>query len=217
MVTVVSQLLLLTRLQRALGLVPAYRLLTGGWVLSWIILPRLRDVLEWAESPVPGGDGGYGPVRGWPVTLAVNALLCFTAIVQLNFSLLMVIVNNAAPDRSALGAVNGISSSVGCLAKMLGPSIVSAVSVVRRCCCCCCQQNRVVARDLGLPDLYRVSPCCTSLPPLAACHCTHSVPHPRLPKHHTPEPRPPFAPPQKCRHADAHVPTMTSDDRPFLT
>jgi len=118
-------------LQRALGLAWAYRLLTAGWVLSWLALPRLRDVLErWEPRIHPDTDpeGAFGAVRGWPVTLAVNALLCWTAIVQLNFSLLMVIVNNSAPDRSALGAVNGISSAVGCLAKMLGPSAVSAVS-----------------------------------------------------------------------------------------
>jgi hypothetical protein len=40
----------------------------------------------------------------------------------------MVIVNDSAPDRTALGGVNGISTAVGCMARVVGPSLVSAVS-----------------------------------------------------------------------------------------
>ena len=43
----------------------------------------------------------------------MNAVLSFVTIVGMNNSLLMVLVNYSSPDRTALGAVNGISTAVG--------------------------------------------------------------------------------------------------------
>jgi hypothetical protein len=40
-------------------------------------------------------------------------MLSFVTIVGLSNSLLMVLINFSSPDRSALGAVNGISTAVG--------------------------------------------------------------------------------------------------------
>ncbi|KAL1406880.1 hypothetical protein Q8F55_006289 [Vanrija albida] len=123
--TVVAQLLILTRLRLALGLRRAYVLLTAGWVPVWLLLPLLRRVLVAAETP--DAEGMYPATRGWTVTLAVNALLSVVTLVTLNNSLLMVVVNDSSPDRAALGAVNGISTAVGSLARVVGPSLVSAL------------------------------------------------------------------------------------------
>lgn len=65
------------------------------------------------------------------MSIAVNIFLCLVTVVTINGSLLMVIVNDSAPDRTALGGVNGISTAVGCMARVIGPSLVSAVSCVQ--------------------------------------------------------------------------------------
>lgn len=120
------QLTLLTRLRRALGLSRAYQALTAGWLPVWALLPLLRPLLEAVE--VPGPDGLYPKQRGWALSIAVNVFLSLATVVTMNSSLLMVIVNDSAPDRTALGGVNGISTAVGCMARVVGPSLVSAVS-----------------------------------------------------------------------------------------
>ncbi|WOO84455.1 Major facilitator-type transporter psiT2 [Vanrija pseudolonga] len=126
--TIAAQLLILTRLRLALGLNRAYVLLTAGWIPVWLLLPLLRRVLEASETP--NSEGKYADTRGWVVTIAVNALLSLVTLVTLNNSLLMVVVNNSTPDRAALGAVNGISTAVGSLARVVGPSLVSVLFAV---------------------------------------------------------------------------------------
>jgi hypothetical protein len=82
----------------------------------FLTLPKLRQVLEATESPIaPDGSGRvhYPDTRGWPTTIGVNVVLSFVTVVGMNSSLLMVLVNYSSPDRSALGAVNGISTAVG--------------------------------------------------------------------------------------------------------
>jgi hypothetical protein len=51
-------------------------------------------------------------VRKWPVTLGVNGLLSYVTVVGMANSLLMVLINYSSPDRTALGAVNGIATAV---------------------------------------------------------------------------------------------------------
>ncbi|BEI81134.1 hypothetical protein CcaverHIS002_0202940 [Cutaneotrichosporon cavernicola] len=126
--TIVCQLAFLTRLRRALGLARAYQVLTAGWLPVWALLPLLRPLLEAVE--VPGPDGLYPKQRGWIVSIAVNVFLSLVTVVTINTSLLMVIVNDSAPDRTALGGVNGISTAVGSMARVVGPSLVSALFAI---------------------------------------------------------------------------------------
>ncbi|KAL7424049.1 hypothetical protein Q5752_001634 [Cryptotrichosporon argae] len=138
--SIVAQLYFLTRIRRALGLARAYKALSLGWVAVWVALPALRAVMVATEAPVGGGagtDAGAGPgagryaeTRAWPTVIAVNALLSFVTFVGMANSLLMVLVNASAPDKSALGAVNGISTAVGCMARVIGPSLVSALFAI---------------------------------------------------------------------------------------
>lgn len=82
----------------------------------YIVLPRLRLLLETLEQPLPDDGSGrvhYPQTRGWGTSIGVNAVLSFVTIVGMNNSLLMVLVNYSSPDKSALGAVNGISTAVG--------------------------------------------------------------------------------------------------------
>ena len=69
-------------------------------------------------------------------------MLSFVTIVGMSNSLLMVLINFSSPDKSALGAVNGISTAVGvsspglayaddkCMARVLGPSIIGALFAI---------------------------------------------------------------------------------------
>ncbi|ORY27177.1 major facilitator superfamily domain-containing protein [Naematelia encephala] len=129
--SIACQLLFLNRIRRWLGLDLAYKLLSLGWIPVWIILPTLRSLLEAAETPLPVINEfdpvRYSETRGWVVSIGVNALLSYVTLVGLNNSILMVLVNYSSPDRTALGAVNGISTAVGCMSRVLGPSSVSAL------------------------------------------------------------------------------------------
>lgn len=113
--SIACQLLLLNRIRKWLGIARAYKVLSFGWIPVFLVLPLLRDLLEKTEAPLegtPAGEMRFGPSRGWPVSIGINLVLSFVTIVGMSNSLLMVLINFASPDRSALGAVNGIATAV---------------------------------------------------------------------------------------------------------
>ncbi|WWD15992.1 hypothetical protein CI109_100416 [Kwoniella shandongensis] len=137
--TILCQILLLTRFRRWFGISLAYKLLSAGWPLIYIFLPLLRNVLIATETPIPhdsiSNPNGYGPrvyaaERGWPTLICVNLYLCFVTLVNMSNGLLMVLVNFASPDKTALGAMNGITTAAGCMARVIGPSLVSALYAI---------------------------------------------------------------------------------------
>lgn len=132
--SIACQIFFLTRISRALGVARAYKVLSFGWLPVWLLLPLLRHVLEAVETPIPQSNPLdpiiYPEGRSWTVSICVNLLLSYVSVVGMASSLLMVLVNHSSPDRSALGAVNGISTAVGCMARVLGPSSVSAVRLL---------------------------------------------------------------------------------------
>ncbi|WWD10081.1 hypothetical protein V865_008214 [Kwoniella europaea PYCC6329] len=115
LVTIVVQLVLLTRIKRLFGIAGGYKVLTIGWIFVWLLLPLLR------LTKPPGGSGG------WTLSIFVNVYLSFVTVINLTGSLLMVLINTASPDKSALGAINGIGTAVGCMARVIGPSLISAL------------------------------------------------------------------------------------------
>ncbi|RXK39482.1 hypothetical protein M231_03150 [Tremella mesenterica] len=132
--TIICQLLVLNRLRRALGLAKAYRLLSALWIPVFLLLPLLRDILEATETSLPvidpASEGQYSEIRGWTTSICVNLLLSYVTVCGMSGSLLMVFVNYSSPDRTALGAVNGITTAVGCMARVIGPSLVSALYAI---------------------------------------------------------------------------------------
>jgi hypothetical protein len=91
-------------------------MLTFGWIPVYLLLPRLRHLLEALETPLPPDGTGrvlYSNTRTWGTSIGVNAVLSFVTVVGMSNSLLMVLINYSSPDRSALGGVNGISTAVG--------------------------------------------------------------------------------------------------------
>ena len=115
--TIACQLLVLNRVRRLFGIARAYKVLSTGWLLIFFILPLLRPVMEATETPVES-DNEYDPVRypasrGWITSICVNLLLSFVTLCGMSNSLLMVLINYSSPDKTALGAVNGIQTSIG--------------------------------------------------------------------------------------------------------
>lgn len=108
---VTCQLLFLKRIRHRFGVILSYQLLNAGWILAWPFVPLLHKVVLATESPQ--ADGKYSNQRGRWLWLALAAQLGLTTIIGMASSLQMVIVNTAAPDRNSLGAVNGLSTSVG--------------------------------------------------------------------------------------------------------
>lgn len=132
--TIACQLLVLNRVRRLFGIARAYKVLSAGWLLIFFLLPLLRPVMEATETPIES-DNEYDPVRypasrGWITSICVNLLLCFVTLCGMGNSLLMVLINYSSPDKTALGAVNGIQTSIGCMARVAGPSLVSALFAI---------------------------------------------------------------------------------------
>ena len=114
--SIACQLLFLTRIRRLLGITLAYKVLSFGWIIVWLFLPVLRPILQATETPLPQVNE-YDPIRypearGWWTAICVNLMLSFVTFVGMTGSLLMVMVNYSSPDKTALGAVNGISTAV---------------------------------------------------------------------------------------------------------
>lgn len=134
--TIACQLLLLNRIRRYFGISRAFKILSFAWVPIWILLPMLRSVMEATETPIAPATVfdrvTYGDQRSWTTSICVNLVLSMVSIVGMSNSLLMVLVNFSCPDQTAYGAVNGISTAIGCMARVVGPSLVSAVSVPLR-------------------------------------------------------------------------------------
>ncbi|ODO10776.1 hypothetical protein I350_01374 [Cryptococcus amylolentus CBS 6273] len=135
--TILCQILLLSRIRRWFGISMGYKVLSAGWPLIWLILPLLRNVLTATETPLPPPEDDqythpllYPETRGWPTAICVNLYLSLSSVVAISSSLLMAVVNYSSPDRTALGAINGISTAAGCMARVIGPSSVSALFAI---------------------------------------------------------------------------------------
>ncbi|WRT67192.1 uncharacterized protein IL334_004158 [Kwoniella shivajii] len=135
--TILCQIILLNRIRRWLGISLGYKVLTIGWIFVWLLLPTLRTILLATEDPLPSPNPStqfgsndklqFGETRGWIISISVNLYLSFVTIVNMTGSLLMVLINTSAPDKAALGAINGIATAVGCMARVIGPSLISAL------------------------------------------------------------------------------------------
>jgi hypothetical protein len=69
----------------------------------------LRTVVVWSEGEHAGETDAP---RGWLTWMALLLWLALSTYVGLCNSLSMVLVNMAAPDKSSLGAINGISTAI---------------------------------------------------------------------------------------------------------
>lgn len=108
---------------------------SNAWHIPAIIaLPVLRLVVLWVErSDDVMRDPGQS--RSWMTWVAVGCWVVFSMGIHPAGVFLMVLTNTMAPDRSALGAMSGMSVSASCLGRIVGAPICStlfAISVSKK-------------------------------------------------------------------------------------
>ncbi len=106
--SIFCQLAFLGRLRRRWGVAKAYKILNSGFILLFLSLPLLRVVVVHTEG-VHAGESGEA--RGFWTWLSILSWLAVSTFFGLSNSFSMVLVNMAAPDKGALGALNGLSTS----------------------------------------------------------------------------------------------------------
>jgi hypothetical protein len=107
--SIVCQLAFLGRLRRRWGVARAYKILNSGNIIIFGTLPLLRLIVVHSEGLHAGENG---ETRGFLTWLSILSWLGMSTYFGLSNSFSMVLVNMAAPDKGALGALNGISTSL---------------------------------------------------------------------------------------------------------
>jgi hypothetical protein len=107
--SIVCQLVFLGRLRRRWGVAKAYKILNSGFIFLFLSLPLLRVVVINTEGVHAGENGETRGIWTW---LSILSWLAISTFVGLSNSFSMVLVNMAAPDKGALGVLNGLSTSL---------------------------------------------------------------------------------------------------------
>ncbi|KAH8087430.1 putative MFS transporter [Filobasidium floriforme] len=122
--SVVCQLTFLSKMQRKYGTVLAFQRLNAGWVLVFLTLPLVRVVAVFSEGQHAGENGES---RSWLMWIALMAWLALSTFIGMSHSVSMVVVQLACPDKRAIAGLNGVSTCVQCLSRVIGPWLVSSV------------------------------------------------------------------------------------------
>lgn len=113
--TIVVQVVVFPSLERRLGgPLRVYQRVTMFLPLVWLCLP-LAHVLA------RNTNGKTGPV------LAIAAAIVFKGTSNMSIVCSNLLVNNSAPTRSSLGALNGISQMCGSLSRTIGPTFSTSL------------------------------------------------------------------------------------------
>ena len=114
--TILVQLVLFPTLERRLGgPVPVYTRVTACLPLLWLCFP-LAHLLA-ASHPA---------TKALPITALVVAIV-LKGISNISIVCSNLLVNNAAPTRSSLATLNGISQMAGCLSRTVGPTFSTSL------------------------------------------------------------------------------------------
>lgn len=109
--TIICQLWLLGKFRRRFGIANSYKILNAGFTFVFLTLPLLRTVVVAAEG-VHAGEDAEKP-RAVVTWIAIMSWLFLSSVVGMSNSFAMVVINMAAPEKEALGALNGISVAIG--------------------------------------------------------------------------------------------------------
>lgn len=113
--TILVQVVVFPSLERRLGgPLRVYQRVTMFLPLVWICLP-LAHILARKTS------GKTGPI------LAIAAAIVFKGTSNMSIVCSNLLVNNSAPTRSSLGALNGISQMCGSLSRTIGPTFSTSL------------------------------------------------------------------------------------------
>ncbi|KDQ14750.1 hypothetical protein BOTBODRAFT_32505 [Botryobasidium botryosum FD-172 SS1] len=116
------QLFVFPVLQRRFHNVRLYTVIMSTWIIAFAMLPLTNliargNVLE---------DGTLSPEGEARVSIGIVIMIVLARIATLSFSLNVVLVKSATPDKEKLGSMYGISQSFSCAARAIGPAFVSS-------------------------------------------------------------------------------------------
>ncbi|KAK8870112.1 hypothetical protein IAR55_000682 [Kwoniella newhampshirensis] len=111
--TIVVQLFAFPWLQRTVGTVRLYKMLVVLFVPAFMALP-LTNVFARRDEPVA-------------VWLGLCLSLGLYAVGNMAFACNLIMVNDAAPNRRSLGAINGWSQAVSSMMRAIGPATASTL------------------------------------------------------------------------------------------
>lgn len=120
-------------LQRRFGTSKFYNLLTMIWPITFLTFPLLNML---ARRLSIGDDPSTISQHGtWALYIGIGILVLLSRVVCMTFSLNVMLVKAAAPNKEMLGSTYGVSQTLVCVARAIGPATAStlfALSVDQR-------------------------------------------------------------------------------------
>ncbi|WRT63301.1 uncharacterized protein IL334_000206 [Kwoniella shivajii] len=111
--TIIVQLLAFPFLQKRVGTVRLYKFLVFLFIPAFAFLPITNVFALRGQS--------------WAVWTGLAVSLSTYSIGNMAFACNLIMVNDAAPNRQSLGAINGLSQAVSSLMRAIGPGSASAI------------------------------------------------------------------------------------------
>ncbi|KAG8860152.1 hypothetical protein FRB96_004175 [Tulasnella sp. 330] len=107
-------------LQHRFGTRPLYRMCMALWLAIYVLFLSTSLLARWTFS---GKD--HDPSALGLIWTGVILILGTGRFASMGFPANMIMVKGAAPNKQSLGATFGLSQSVGCIARAVGPAFVS--------------------------------------------------------------------------------------------
>ncbi|KAG8888161.1 hypothetical protein FRB98_008270 [Tulasnella sp. 332] len=107
-------------LQHRFGTRPLYRMCMALWLAIYVLFLSTSLLARWTFS---GKD--HDPSALGLIWTGVVLILGTGRFASMGFPANMIMVKGAAPNKQSLGATFGLSQSVGCIARAVGPAFVS--------------------------------------------------------------------------------------------
>ncbi|KAG9058254.1 hypothetical protein FS842_011134 [Serendipita sp. 407] len=115
----------LPSLQRRYGTVSLYYGLSMFWPFIYLMFPLLNMIVRHfvidEENCTLSIEGTYVLWTG------IAVLILMTRITSMSFSLNIMLVKAAAPDKEMLGSTFGVSQTIACIARAIGPILASSL------------------------------------------------------------------------------------------
>ncbi|EMD38498.1 hypothetical protein CERSUDRAFT_113677 [Gelatoporia subvermispora B] len=124
MVSVCLQLFFMPYLLRRFDHAKMYNFCMGLWPFCFVLLPGLNLI---ARTGLDEMTGQIMPATKILVWIGIAALLAISRTACLAFSVSMILVKDAAPDPSSLGATNGLAQFAMCFARSFSPAVASSL------------------------------------------------------------------------------------------
>ncbi len=111
-------------LKRRLGIYRAFKYSNAWLIPTALVMPLLRLIVIRTQH------GQTGDSLNWLTLITIIGYLLFALPIHPCNVFSMVIINEMAPDKTALDSLSGLSVAAACLAKAAGPPFTSALFAV---------------------------------------------------------------------------------------